>query len=248
MANGIPLTFISKPMASETKTEAARNCALFPSRRVVMMRRAILTLAALMALSQTAMAGVPLFGHVSCSLVRFYVAKYSEAAAEKWARSHGASEAEIETARHCLHRSTDVQTASWAPKSQVVAPVAEHEGTQLKPDERDPGQISLQIPVEGQRTDPEQDHHDEGPAIRGVIRPTDIEDHSTERVSYETKNDLVPSNGKTSPLPRANAGGMHGAYNAGATRPAAWLKRLWDHLTRRPQFRVASLHLRGGRR
>jgi hypothetical protein len=86
---------------------------------IVMMRRAILTFAALIALSQTAMAGVPLFGHVSCAVVRFYVAKYSEVAAEKWARSHGASESEIETARHCLH-GTEVQTASLAPKPQVV--------------------------------------------------------------------------------------------------------------------------------
>ena len=210
-----------------------------------MMRRTILTFAALIALSQTAMAGVPLFGHVSCSVVRFYVAKYSEAAAEKWARSHGASDTEIETARHCLHRSPDVQTASLAPKSQVVAPVTEHEGTQHKLDERDPEQSSLQVPVEGQRVDPEQDSHDDEPAVRGVVRPEDIQDHSTEHVR-ETKDDLVPSDGKTSTLRRGNVGGMHRAYSAGATRP--WLKRLWDHLTRRPQFNVALLHLRGGRR
>ena len=39
---------------------------------------------------------------VSCSVVRFYVAKYSAGAAEAWARSKGASEAEIESARRCL--------------------------------------------------------------------------------------------------------------------------------------------------
>jgi hypothetical protein len=39
---------------------------------------------------------------VSCSVVRYYVAKYSAPAAEQWARSKGASEAEIETARRCL--------------------------------------------------------------------------------------------------------------------------------------------------
>jgi hypothetical protein len=38
----------------------------------------------------------------SCSVVRYYVAKYSATAAETWARSHGATEAEIEAARHCL--------------------------------------------------------------------------------------------------------------------------------------------------
>ncbi|HZE51717.1 MAG TPA: hypothetical protein VE111_00345 [Bradyrhizobium sp.] len=38
----------------------------------------------------------------SCTLVRFYVAKYSAEAAEMWARSHGATEAEIEAARRCI--------------------------------------------------------------------------------------------------------------------------------------------------
>jgi hypothetical protein len=39
---------------------------------------------------------------VSCSMVRFYVAKYSQGAAEAYARSKGATEAEIENARRCL--------------------------------------------------------------------------------------------------------------------------------------------------
>ena len=39
----------------------------------------------------------------SCTLVRYYVAKYSAAAAEAWARSKGASEAEINKARRCIH-------------------------------------------------------------------------------------------------------------------------------------------------
>jgi hypothetical protein len=38
----------------------------------------------------------------SCAVVRFYVAKFSAYAAEAWARSHGATEAEIEAARRCL--------------------------------------------------------------------------------------------------------------------------------------------------
>jgi hypothetical protein len=45
--------------------------------------------------------------HASCTIVRYYVAKYTAASAEAWARSKGATEAEIETARHCLK----VQTA-----------------------------------------------------------------------------------------------------------------------------------------
>ncbi|MDB5638284.1 MAG: hypothetical protein JWP51_3192 [Bradyrhizobium sp.] len=39
---------------------------------------------------------------VAIAVVRFYVAKFSASAAEMWARSHGATEADIEAARHCL--------------------------------------------------------------------------------------------------------------------------------------------------
>ena len=39
---------------------------------------------------------------VSCAVVRHYVAKYSAPAAEQWARSKGATDAEIEAARRCL--------------------------------------------------------------------------------------------------------------------------------------------------
>jgi hypothetical protein len=41
-------------------------------------------------------------GRASCSLVRYYVAKYSAYAAETWARSKGATDAEIQTARQCI--------------------------------------------------------------------------------------------------------------------------------------------------
>jgi len=47
-----------------------------------------------------------LLRRVSCSVVRFYVAKYNAAVAEQWARSNGATEAEIEAARHCLNPET----------------------------------------------------------------------------------------------------------------------------------------------
>src|SRR2546421_12949598 len=69
--------------------DALEFAALVPSRWIVMIRRAIPAFVTLIALSQTATAGVPLFGHVSCGVVRFYVAKYSQAAAEKWARGQG---------------------------------------------------------------------------------------------------------------------------------------------------------------
>ena len=43
-----------------------------------------------------------IFHRASCSVVRYYVAKYSASMAEAWARSKGATEAEIETARRCI--------------------------------------------------------------------------------------------------------------------------------------------------
>jgi hypothetical protein len=39
---------------------------------------------------------------MSCAMVRYYVALYSAAAAEQYARSKGATEAEIDAARRCL--------------------------------------------------------------------------------------------------------------------------------------------------
>ena len=195
------------------------------------MRRAIPAFATLIALSQTATAG-----HVSCTVVRFYVAKYSEAAAETWARGHGASNAEIETARRCLH-SANVQTASSAARSQVLAPVTEQERAQHEPAERDPDQLRV-VPVQGQRADPEQDNHDNEP---GVIRPKDIEDRFAGHVSNEIKNP-VPSDGKTNTLRPRNVGVMHRAHSAGVTGHVAWFKRL------RRQFSVAFLHFRGDRR
>ena len=47
---------------------------------------------------------------MSCSVVRFYVARYSVYAAESYARSHGATDAQIETARRCL-KDAPAQTA-----------------------------------------------------------------------------------------------------------------------------------------
>jgi hypothetical protein len=52
---------------------------------------------------------------VSCTVVRFYVAKYSAPAAEMWARGHGATDAQIEAARRCLIDSPDsTQAARWS--------------------------------------------------------------------------------------------------------------------------------------
>lgn len=81
--------------------------------------------AALLAFAPDATAGEPqpgLFRRASCTVVRYYVAKYSAAAAETWARSHGATDAEIETARRCLANTPvtppakvrSIATAGWA--------------------------------------------------------------------------------------------------------------------------------------
>jgi hypothetical protein len=72
------------------------------------------TFALIITMMQTSYAGdKPALVHrVSCSVVRFYVAKYSAGAAEAFARSHGATDAEIETARRCLASGT-VQAAAY---------------------------------------------------------------------------------------------------------------------------------------
>ena len=207
-----------------------------------MMRRAILAFATLIAFSQAAAAGVPLFGHVSCAVVRFYVAKYSAVAAEKWARSRGASDAEIETARRCLH----IETASLAAKSQALAPVAEQDRCRHEPAKPDPGQDALHVaPGQRQRADPEQDNQDKG--VHGSTRPKSIEDRPARHVSNETK-DLARADRRTTALPARHIDVMHRAKGVRVTGHVSWLKRLWDHLTRRRQFSIAFLHFRGGRR
>jgi hypothetical protein len=61
-----------------------------------MLMRGIAVLVLVVTLCQGAEAGA--LHRVSCTVVRLYVAKYSEAAAETWARSFGATDVEIETA------------------------------------------------------------------------------------------------------------------------------------------------------
>jgi hypothetical protein len=52
---------------------------------------------------------------MSCSVVRFYVAKYSASTAEAYARSHGATDAQIEAARRCLREAPErtAEAARW---------------------------------------------------------------------------------------------------------------------------------------
>jgi hypothetical protein len=47
---------------------------------------------------------------ISCTEVRYYVAKYSATMAEMYARSHGATDAQIERARRCLASNESVET------------------------------------------------------------------------------------------------------------------------------------------
>jgi hypothetical protein len=78
-----------------------------------MFTKGFLAGAALMSLCLGAGAGEQsgMAHRVSCTVVRYYVAKYSAAAAEAWARGRGATDAEIEMARRCLPAAT-LQTAS----------------------------------------------------------------------------------------------------------------------------------------
>jgi hypothetical protein len=212
-----------------------------------MMRRAVLAFSTLMALSQTATASVPLFGHVSCAVVRFYVAKYSEAAAERWARSHGASNAEIETARRCVHGAV-VQTASSAATSPAPAAVPAQEPAKQEPAEHDPDRDALQVTsVQDERAEPERVKLDTDPAAHGLVRPEDVQDRSAAPVSHETK-DLAPSERKATAQRPRYAGALHHGRSARGTGQMAWLKRLWRDLTRPHQMSMAFLHFRGGRR
>lgn len=87
-----------------------------------MLIRGFALSAALLAFAPDAMAGEPqpgVFRRASCTLVRYYVAKYSAAAAETWARSHGATEAEIEAARRCVANAPAPAQAPGQAKTQT---------------------------------------------------------------------------------------------------------------------------------
>ena len=80
-----------------------------------MFSRAYVAASLFLALGQIASASEKpgVFRRMSCTVVRYYVAKYSEGAAEAWARSKGATDAEIESARKCLG-GLNTQTAGLA--------------------------------------------------------------------------------------------------------------------------------------
>jgi hypothetical protein len=80
-----------------------------------MFGRGMMVIAMLLLQGSLALASEKPFRHLSCSVVRFYVAKYSVGAAESYARSRGATDVEIESARKCLGGSA-IQAANFAPR------------------------------------------------------------------------------------------------------------------------------------
>ena len=77
-----------------------------------MLMRAIAAATLMLSIGSRANAGARhgVTHRMSCSEVRYYVAKYSAATAEMYARSHGATETQIDAARRCL-KDQSVQTA-----------------------------------------------------------------------------------------------------------------------------------------
>jgi hypothetical protein len=76
-----------------------------------MLMRAIAAVTLMLSMGSGANAGARhgVTHRMSCSEVRYYVAKYS-ATTEMYARSHGVAEAQIDAARRCL-KDQSVQTA-----------------------------------------------------------------------------------------------------------------------------------------
>ena len=64
--------------------------------------RLLFVVAIVLGFAPTAASAEGLLHRASCSVVRYYVAKYSAEMAEAYARSKGASEAEIAAARRCI--------------------------------------------------------------------------------------------------------------------------------------------------
>jgi hypothetical protein len=78
-----------------------------------MVFRGACVLAVILGMSPNAIAGekIGLLHRISCTMVRYYVALYSATAAEQYAREKGATDADIELARHCI-KPEAAQTAS----------------------------------------------------------------------------------------------------------------------------------------
>jgi hypothetical protein len=79
-----------------------------------MVMRAASILVVVLGLSPGGMAGehAGVRHRMSCTVVRYYVALYTASAAEQFARSKGATNADIEVARRCIKPEAAAQTAS----------------------------------------------------------------------------------------------------------------------------------------
>jgi hypothetical protein len=83
-----------------------------------MWSRYVIAAAMGLGMASAASAAEPNLVHrASCTVVRYYVAKYTAPAAESWARSKGATEAEIEAARRCI-KDQPSQTAQVSRAAQ----------------------------------------------------------------------------------------------------------------------------------
>jgi hypothetical protein len=111
----MPPVFDPFAVTSAEPKGGSRSCRMVP-KGVDMLIKSIAAIALLISARDGATASDKPAHRFSCTLVRLYVAKYSLPAAETWARSHGASDVEIETARHCL--GSAVQPANFAATSR----------------------------------------------------------------------------------------------------------------------------------
>jgi hypothetical protein len=73
--------------------------------------RLLFVVAIVLGLAPVSASAEGILHRASCSVVRYYVAKYSASMAEAYARSKGATDAEIEAARRCLDGGSRVRTA-----------------------------------------------------------------------------------------------------------------------------------------
>src|SRR5258708_19150987 len=84
-------------------TEPAGSSAARGGRKMLSRLGCVVAISLGLAPSAEAAGHSGLIHRVSCSVVRFYVARFSASAAEMWARNHRATDAEIEAARNCVH-------------------------------------------------------------------------------------------------------------------------------------------------
>lgn len=113
---GLTISSASIPLPPPRNLMAAVEVAVQLRKGGDMLIKSIAAMGLLMSASHGATASDKPAHRFSCTLVRLYVAKYSLPAAETWARSHGATDVEIEIARQCL--GSPMQPANFAATSR----------------------------------------------------------------------------------------------------------------------------------